>query len=66
MMVEIKEKELKDKEESFKKNFHVNNNTLNNNMILSQKGINNEENIYFNKERDLYNNKFNINKDDLI
>ena len=35
-------------------------------MILSQKGINNEENIYFNKERDLYNNKFNINKDDFI
>jgi NIMA (never in mitosis gene a)-related kinase len=67
MMVEIREKELIDKENSLKYKLNENNNNIvnDNNMKLLQKGIYNlGHNSYLNKENNLYNNKFNINKND--
>ena len=65
MMVEIKEKELLDKLENFKKKYEYNNMRNNNINLISQKGINNLVlNNNMNKEDYLFNNKFNLNKEE--
>ena len=65
MMVEIKEKELLDKLENFKKKYEYNNMKNNNINLISQKGINNLVlNNNMNKEDYLFNNKFNLNKEE--